>query len=165
MIKRKANTPVAAIAEAAPVVRHATASSKSFFYQNRDKGRKMKGNNSTEDYLKCILSLQNERGSVRAVDIARTLKVSKPTVSVTVRKLYDQDLICFDRDGHIYLTIKGKDTAEKVNEKNILLMKVLKSIGVSEKTATEEACMIEHVIGEETYKCLERFYSRHGQTE
>ena len=125
----------------------------------------MKGNNSTEDYLKCILSLQNERGSVRAVDIARTLKVSKPTVSVTVRKLYDQDLICFDQDGHIYLTIRGRELAEKVNEKNILLTKILKSIGVSEKTAVEEACLMEHVIGEETYECLERFYARHGQAE
>ena len=114
----------------------------------------MKGNNSTEDYLKCILSLQNERGSVRAVDIARTLKVSKPTVSVTVRKLYDQDLICFDRDGHIYLTVRGRELAEKVNEKNMLIMKALKSIGVSDKTAAEEACLMEHIIGEETYKCL-----------
>ena len=125
----------------------------------------MKGNNSTEDYLKCILSLQNERGSVRAVDIARTLKVSKPTVSVTVRKLYDQDLICFDQDGHIYLTIRGRELAEKVNEKNILLTKILKRIGVSEKTAVEEARLMEHVIGEETYECLERFYARHGQAE
>jgi len=129
------------------------------------RGETMKGNNSTEDYLKCILSLQNERGSVRAVDIARTLKVSKPTVSVTVRKLYDQDLICFDQDGHIYLTIRGRELAEKVNEKNILIVKALKSIGVSEQTATEEACLMEHVIGEETYKCLERFFERHGQTE
>ena len=114
----------------------------------------MKGNNSTEDYLKCILSLQNERGSARAVDIARTLKVSKPTVSVTVRKLYDQDLICFDRDGHIYLTVRGRELAEKVNEKNMLIMKALKSIGVSDKTAAEEACLMEHIIGEETYKCM-----------
>ena len=125
----------------------------------------MKGNNSTEDYLKCILSFQNERGSVRAVDIARTLKVSKPTVSVTVRKLYDQDLICFDQDGHIYLTIRGKELAEKVNEKNILIVKALKSIGVSDETATEEAYLMEHVIGEETYRCLERLFERHGQIE
>ncbi|MBR5993896.1 MAG: metal-dependent transcriptional regulator [Lachnospiraceae bacterium] len=125
----------------------------------------MKGNNSTEDYLKCILSLQNEKGSVRAVDIARAIKVTKPTVSVTVRKLYDQDLICFDQDGHIYLTIKGKETAEKVNEKNILIKKALRCLGVSESTASEEACLMEHVIGEETYRCLERFFERHGQTE
>ena len=39
-------------------------------------------NRAGEDYLKAVLILQRETGSVRSLDIAKMLGVSKPSVSV-----------------------------------------------------------------------------------
>ena len=42
---------------------------------------------STEDYLKQILILLEKKGHARSVDIAIGRNVSKPTVSITMKKL------------------------------------------------------------------------------
>ena len=39
---------------------------------------------SGEDYLEAILVLQNKMGMVRSVDVARHLKITKPSVSHAV---------------------------------------------------------------------------------
>ncbi len=117
-------------------------------------------NNSTEDYLKCILILGNKRGHVRATDIASELGVTRPSVSAAMKKLKELKYIYADKDGGIRLTEEGRRLAEKVNNKHRLLTGFLTKIGVDEKTAVKEACLIEHAIGEETYERLEEFYER-----
>ena len=115
---------------------------------------------STENYLKNILNLQRRNGHVRAVDIATEVGVSKPSVSAAVKKLKENRLIYIDGNGFICLTKTGKALAEKVNNKHTLIKSLLMHIGVDEKTASEEACRIEHDIGEETYERLEELYER-----
>ena len=120
----------------------------------------MRKSDSAENYLKNILNLHKRKGSVRAVDIAAELGVSKPSVSVAMKKLREKEMVYLDEGGCICLTKKGRTLAERVNEKHLLIKNFLTSIGVSEKTASEEACKIEHDIGEETYKRLEELYER-----
>ena len=120
----------------------------------------MRKSDSAENYLKNILNLHKRNGSVRAVDIAAELGVSKPSVSVAMKKLREKEMIYLDGNGCICLTKKGKTLAERVNEKHTLIKNFLTSIGVSEKTASKEACLIEHDIGEETYERLEELYGR-----
>ncbi len=120
----------------------------------------MKKSISAENYLKNILNLQLKNGHVRAVDLAFEIGVSKPSVSVAMKKLKDNRMIFIDDDGYICLTRKGKDEAKKVSKKHSLIKNILTSIGVNEKTASEEACLIEHDIGEETYARLEELYER-----
>ena len=92
----------------------------------------MRNNNSSEDYLKCILVLKEKNGHVRSVDVA---------------------------GGYISFSDAGREIAEKVHDKHLLITKVLMRIGVSEQTASKEACMIEHAISDETYRCLQNFHS------
>ena len=120
----------------------------------------MKRNNSTEDYLKCILILDLRKGYVRAVDIAQELGVTKPSVSVAMKRLRETELIYSDKNGYICLTDSGRELAEKVNRKHSLLTKFLIGIGVNERVASKEACLIEHDIGEETFERLEALYER-----
>ena len=127
----------------------------SAFYE----GWGMKNNNSSEDYLKCILVLREKHGHVRSVDIANEMGVTKPSVSNAMKKLRKEGLIIFDKEGYIYFSEEGKEIAEKVHNKHLLITKVLMRIGVSEQTASKEACMIEHAISDETYKCLQNFHS------
>ncbi len=120
----------------------------------------MNTNNSTEDYLRTILSLQNSKGCVRAIDVATDMGVTKPTVSVTMKRLRELQMIYIDPKGHICLTENGRSLAEEVSKKHMLINKVLIGLGVSPKTAAQEARLIERAIGEETFERLEEFYER-----
>ncbi|MBP5276420.1 MAG: metal-dependent transcriptional regulator [Lachnospiraceae bacterium] len=118
----------------------------------------MQKNNITEDYLECILILNKTESSVRSIDIARRIGVTKPTVSSMIKKLLENNYINIDDDKYITLTDKGLEKAKKVYEKHLMLGGFLRKIGVSKEKALEEAGLIEHIIGEETYECLERLY-------
>ncbi len=106
--------------------------------------------------MKSILMLHKENGFARSVDVARILGVTRPSVCNAMKKLREKEMIYFGENGHIFFTETGRVMAEKVYRKHELLTKALIRIGVSEKTATQEACRIEHAIGDETYRCLER---------
>ena len=61
-------------------------------------------------------------------------------------------------DGQITLTDVGLEKAEEVYQRHILIMGFLRdTLGVSEKTAEEDACKIEHVISCETVLRLKEF--------
>ena len=102
--------------------------------------------------------LNKTESSVRSIDIARRLGVTKPTVSSMIKKLLENNYINIDDDKYITLTDKGLEKAKKVYEKHLMLGGFLRKIGVSKEKALEEAGLIEHIISEETYECLERLY-------
>ncbi len=95
--------------------------------------------------------LSEKQGDVHSIDVARSLEVSKPSVSIAMKKLREQKLITVDGDGVIKFTKAGKKIAENTYDKHKLLRSILIDIGVEANTAEEEACMIEHVISDDTY--------------
>lgn len=111
---------------------------------------------SAENYLEAILVLQRQRGEVHSVDIAAYLEFSKPSVSVAMKNLRELDCITVDGAGHIWLTEKGKQIAESVYERHTLFTRWLTSLGVSEETAVEDACRIEHVLSDEAFQAIKR---------
>ena len=58
---------------------------------------------SAEDYLEKILMLQEQKGSVRSIDIAVAMGYSKPSVSVAMKNLRENGYISMDSDGFIKL--------------------------------------------------------------
>ncbi len=115
---------------------------------------------STEDYLESILIIRERQQTVRSVDVAEEMKVSKPSVSIAMKKLREEKLVSMDAEGNIKLLKAGKQIAENVYAKHMLLTNVLKEIGVDEATASEEACLIEHVISDKTCELIETFYKK-----
>ena len=59
---------------------------------------------SMEDYLEAVLILHQKRGSVRGVDIAVHLGVTKPSVSRAVKELSKSGHIVKNTDGTLSLT-------------------------------------------------------------
>ena len=118
---------------------------------------KHKAEESLEDYLETILSLQRKIGQVRSIDIVHELGYSKPSVSVAMKNLREREYITMTSDGYITLTESGKQRAENVMERHKLLYDWLIRIGVSEKTAMEDACKIEHDLSEETFLAIKKF--------
>ena len=115
---------------------------------------------SGEMYLESIYVLCRSQKSVRSVDIAAHMDFSKPSVSRGVGILKKQGYITVDKEGYISLTASGKEAAERIFERHMLLTAVFKAIGVDEQTAEADACRIEHVISEDTFKAIKEFYSK-----
>ncbi len=109
---------------------------------------------SAEDYLERILMLMERKGYVRSVDIAAELKVSKPSVSVAMKKLRENGYIHMGADSLISLTDKGYAIARKIYDRHRKLIQYLVQIGVPEEIATEDACRIEHDISQETFDAI-----------
>lgn len=111
---------------------------------------------SAEDYLEAILLIKQKRGCVRSIDIVNLLGFSKPSVSVAMKKLRENDYILMDSEGYITLTERGMNIAQKILEKHNYIAELLISLGVSEETAYEDSCKIEHDISEESFMALKK---------
>ena len=111
---------------------------------------------SAENYLETILILKERNGTVRAVDIAAEMGFSKPSVSVAMKNLREQECITMGADGLITLTEKGQKIAEGVYERHTLFTQWLVSLGVDAATAAQDACRIEHVLSKEAFEAIKR---------
>lgn len=123
---------------------------------------KHRSNESIEDYLETILSLQKKLGQVRSIDIANEMNFSKPSVSVAMKNLREKEFITIDTNGHIHLTENGKKQAEDVLEKHTILTDWLVRLGVDEEIASEDACRMEHDMSEETFMALKKHILKLG---
>jgi len=106
---------------------------------------------SGEDYLETILILKKRNGNVRSIDIAREMDLSKPSVSRAVGILKNKGFIVVDEDGAIHFTDEGSKIAKRIYDRHRVLTEALMSLGVDEKTASEDACRIEHDISEKSF--------------
>lgn len=117
---------------------------------------------SGEDYLETILRLREEKGQVRSIDVAGALSVSKPSVSVAMKKLRDSGHIEMDETGLLTLTAEGEAVAQRIYERHRVIAKMLMGLGVEPETAAREACKIEHDISDDTFEKMKRHL--HGQS-
>ena len=111
---------------------------------------------SGEDYLEAILVLQKKKGMVRSADVARHLKVSKPSVCHAVATLKKGGFLLMDGDHFLHLTDLGREVAEDTYEKHRFFTEMLTNVGVDPITAERDACRIEHVISESSFQRLKK---------
>ena len=109
---------------------------------------------SGEMYLETIYILSQRSSCVRSIDVADHMGYSKPSVSRAMGILKQAGYVTADKDGFLTLTESGLDLAHKIFERHMVLTRFLTSMGVSEATAAEDACKIEHVISEESFEAL-----------
>lgn len=121
----------------------------------------MKRLESQEDYLEKILQISQKKESVHAIDIAREMSFSKPSVSIAMNKLKELGYIEINDKGDIALTESGKEIAQKTLEKHVVLTKMLMYLGVDEETASEDACRMEHDISDKTWVLIKKHWDEH----
>ena len=97
-------------------------------------------------------------GTVRSVDVARHMEVSKPSVCHAVATLRKGGFLLMDEDHFLHLTDLGREVAEATYEKHRFFTDRLIEAGVDPETAERDACRIEHVISEETFERLKVAY-------
>ena len=125
----------------------------------------MKTTESAENYLETILRLSMKMPNVRSIDIAEELGFKKSSVSVAMKNLREQEHIVMSNEGYITLTESGKEIADKIFERHRVLSTALMSLGVSEKSATEDACKIEHIISDESFDALKKHYNKRNTSD
>lgn len=105
---------------------------------------------SMAHYLQAVAALKAEKGHARVGDIADHLGVSKSGVTSMLRSLERHGLVTHERYGCVELTNTGAGLATRTESSRLVLTMFLTEIlGVPSEIASEDACMIEHLVSTE----------------
>ena len=109
-------------------------------------------------YLETILVLSKNQQTVHSIDISRAMGFSKPSVSRAVNNLRRDKYLEVNENLEIHLTNSGSEIAERIYERHQILTNMLLAIGVSPKTAAEDACRMEHIISTESFEAIKKHF-------
>lgn len=113
---------------------------------------------SLEDYLEIICNLHGTSKSVKAVDIAKQLNISRASVSEALFKLAEKKLIIYEGHKGITITPEGLKLAKEVIKKHKTVTAFFeKTLGLDKNEAEKNACKIEHVISNRVFNRLFAF--------
>lgn len=113
---------------------------------------------SSQDYLEAILELAKENNTIRSIDISEKLGVSRASVNRAIGVLKDAGYAIQQRYSNISLTPEGVNAALSVRDRHSTLKLFLTEIlKVSDQTAEEDACKMEHSVSVETLEKLKEF--------
>ena len=116
---------------------------------------------SKEDYLEAILMITKQYGACRATDIATHLNFSKASVSVALKKLEEEGYVERD-DWRIVLTNLGNKIAASMLDKHSFFKNLFIDMGIEPTTAESEACEVEHIISDNSFKKIVQYISEHN---
>lgn len=89
-----------------------------------------------------------------AVQMWRIIKSEKPSVSRAVKELSKKKCVMKKTDGTLSLTEQGQKLAKQIYERHLFFTQQLMDVGVPYEIAEQDACRLEHVISEESFKRL-----------
>lgn len=121
-----------------------------------------------EDYLKHIFLLSQKQKKVTTTDLARTFAVAPATVTQTLKRLSQLELVEHVPYYGVKMTPKGERIArELLRHHRLLELYLEKALGLSWEKVHAEAERLEHVISEEVEESIARFlgeplYDPHG---
>ena len=115
---------------------------------------------SAEMYLETIYTLTRERGNVRSIDVAEHMGYSKPSVSRAVGLLKQGGYLIVEDTGNLLLTEPGMAIGQKIYARHKVLTELLVKLGVDPRTASEDACKMEHAISDTTFAAIQKHLSQ-----
>jgi DtxR family transcriptional regulator, Mn-dependent transcriptional regulator len=80
---------------------------------------------SSQKYLKAVYILSQKGGSIRVIDVAQVLSVSKSSAFKGLKKLAEKNLIAHEFYGDVNLTPEGNKKAKELSESYKSLLKRL----------------------------------------
>jgi DtxR family Mn-dependent transcriptional regulator len=104
-----------------------------------------------EDYLETIYELCLEHGVARVKHIAARLDVTNASVVSALKNLKRLKLVQQEPYGYVRLTGDGERIAEGISHRHEVLAQFLERVlCLDPKTASRDACVIEHSVSPET---------------
>jgi DtxR family Mn-dependent transcriptional regulator len=106
-------------------------------------------------YLEAIYYIWSEGEAVRSARLADWLSVSRPTVTVAVRRMSRDGLARLNARKEIELTAEGRRMAESIVRRHRIMERWLTDgLGLDWVTADEEAARLEHAVSDVVEKRL-----------
>jgi DtxR family transcriptional regulator, Mn-dependent transcriptional regulator len=106
-------------------------------------------------YLEAIYYIWSEGEAVRSARLADWLSVSRPTVTVAVRRMSRDGLARLNARKEIELTARGRRMAEAIVRRHRIMERWLTDgLGLDWVTADEEAARLEHAVSDVVEKRL-----------
>ena len=121
-----------------------------------------------EDYLEELFLLESTGRKVTVTDLADRLKITKGTVTATVQKLVELELVKHERYGNLHLTDAGRRRGMTVFHRHEGFRAFFhEMLGLDRDHSSEMACSMEHYVDavteERLYALLE--YVRKARAE
>ena len=111
----------------------------------------------TEDYLRGLHNIMEQKGYARIKDVARELNVQPSSAVEMMNKLDDKGLVRYEKYGGITLTDKGEEVAGAIKRRHDTFKKFLEIILVPEDIALKDAHALEHHLDPRTILQFTRF--------
>lgn len=117
-----------------------------------------------EDYLETVLNLTGSRHRPPflheiAASLGRAIRQTEEDMEI----LRKEGNLTISGEGEVALTPAGLETAKRVVRKHRLLQCFLtEMLGIEPSKASDEACMLEHAVSDETIDRLSRYLDRPG---
>jgi DtxR family Mn-dependent transcriptional regulator len=106
-------------------------------------------------YLEAIYYIHNEGEAVRSARLADWLSVSRPTVTVALRRMSRDGMVRLNPRKEIELTPGGRRMAESIVRRHRIMERWLTDgLGLDWVTADEEAARLEHAVSDVVEKRL-----------
>ena len=106
-------------------------------------------------YLEAIFYMWTEGEAVRSARLADWLGVSRPTVTVAMRRMTRDGMVRMDAHKEIELTAKGRRSAEAIVRRHRIMERWLTDgLGLDWVTADAEAARLEHAVSDVVEKRL-----------
>jgi len=106
-------------------------------------------------YLEAIYYMWSEGESLRSARLAVWLSVSRPTVTVALRRMTRDGMVRLNARKEIELTAKGRRLAEAIVRRHRIMERWLTDeLGLDWITADEEAARLEHAVSDVVEKRL-----------
>nr|WP_312826833.1 manganese-binding transcriptional regulator MntR [Brucella anthropi] len=110
-----------------------------------------------EDYVEMIGDLIEINGEARVADIAARMGVAQPTATKAVARLKRQGLATSRPYRGIFLTEEGKQLADRVRSRHLIVVQFLVALGVPEEIAEIDGEGIEHHVSDQTLSAFGKY--------
>ena len=114
---------------------------------------------SAAHHVVAIADLIDEFGYARVSDVARLLKITRGSVSVTLKNLKSRGLVTEDERRFLGLSEEGLKMAQAIRAKKRAMIRLFMDVlGIGEEQAEIDTCKIEHLISNHTAERVARFF-------
>lgn len=105
-------------------------------------------------YLISMHRLKKGDNTVRCVEIAQALDISKPSVHAMMKLFCDMELVRKENYGVVYFTSKGLETAERYSRGYDFIFDCLGTVLPDENSISSSVCMLLSSLPEEKLSLL-----------
>jgi Mn-dependent DtxR family transcriptional regulator len=111
-----------------------------------------------EEYIETIYIICLEKEIAKVSDIKNELGLnSLATVTEMVQKLDDEKLVKYEKYKGVTLTKKGFKLGKQLIETHKDIEDFFNIINITSSIASSDACLVEHIISQETAQAIKKF--------